>query len=188
MSARYFLAFLVMVLGAGAVQAEGKAALRDRCLKAIAGSGQAADASKFTETATSLGDSGFLFQFASAEGNFFCQICDDSNPELDCGTLGLMLTFRGKEGEARQLPAELDRKCLFHLQREVGDRSGRLTVRHDLVERTKVTPAHTDARWVYNMSLDDQQFRCVVRKSDGSFRVEQQQGAEWRALAAGILF
>jgi len=188
MAIRFLLAAFLLLAGNGVAQAVDKAALRDRCLKAIAASGQAADASKFTETATPIGNNSFLFQFAAADGNFFCQISDDMNPELDFGAMGLILNFRGATGEARQLPAELDKKCLYYLQKEVGDHTNPLDVRHDLVERTKVTPAHTDARWVYQMQLDDQSYRCVVRKSDGNFRVEHQEGAEWRALAAGILY
>lgn len=188
MANRFLLTLLVCLVGAGAAHAEGKADLRDRCLKAIAGSGQAADASTFSETATPILDNAFLFQFAAADGNFFCQICDDSNPKLDCGSIGLILSFRGKDGKTKQLPAELERKCLYYLQKEVGGRGGVSSIRHDLVERTKVTAAHTDSRWVYQMALDQEQYRCVVRKSDGNFRVEQQQGADWRALAAGILY
>lgn len=188
MATRFLLAVFLSLVGIAAAHAEGKTALRDRCLKAIAASGQAADASKFTESATPIGDSAFLFQFVSANGNFFCQVCDDSNPKLDCGSMGLILNFRGQDGKTRQLPAELEKKCLFYLQKEVSGRGGISNIRHDLVERTKVTPAHTDARWVYQMALDQEQYRCVVRKSDGNFRVEQQQGEDWRALAAGILY
>ena len=188
MATRFLLAVLLCLIGPGAALAQGKAALRDRCLKAIADSGKSAEGATFSENATSIGESAFLFQFASANGNFFCQVCDDSNPKIDCGSMGLILNYRGQDGKTQQLPAELEKKCLFYLQKEAGGRGGVFSIRHDLVERTKVTPAHTDARWVYNMALDQEQYRCVVRKSDGTFRVEQQDGADWRALAAGILY
>lgn len=189
MARAFLLTVLLFVVGMGEAHTEGKPALRDRCLKSIAASGQTSDTGKWIETATPLGDSGFLFQFAAPDGgHFFCQICDDSNPAIECGAMGLILNYRGKSGEAKQLPAELDTKCVYYLQREVGDRSGRLKVQHDLVKRTKVTPAHTDARWVYQMALDGEQYRCVIRKSDGNFRVEHQTGADWRVLAAGVLY
>ena len=61
-------------------------------------------------------------------------------------------------------------------------------VNHDLVKRITINPAHTDTRWVYKMGLDGEEFQCVIRKSDGSFRVERKQGEDWRPLAAGTLF
>ena len=188
MAIRFLLAAFLFLAGNGAAQAVDKTALRDRCLKAIAESGEAAATAKFTETAIPVGNNAFLFQFAAPDGTFFCQINDDMNPELDFGAMGLNLSFRGTTGDNRQLPAELDKKCLYFLQKEVGLHANPLDVDHDLVNRTKVTPAHTDARWAYQMQLDDQAYRCVIRKSDGTFRVEHQQGAEWRALAAGLLY
>ena len=57
-----------------------------------------------------------------------------------------------------------------------------------MVQRIQITPDHTDSRWVYQMKLDDGQFRCVIRKSDCSFRVERQEGDDWRPIAAGVMF
>jgi len=184
-----WLALLLLVTHGAPADAAGKQALRDRCLVSIAESGAGAGKGKLKESAIDLAASGFLFQFEEPGGGiFFCQICDDTNPAVACGSVGLTLNYRPPGGESKALPAELDRKCAWHLHREVGDRAGRIKIQHAVIARIAVTPAHTDSRWVYRMALDGAQYRCVVRRSDGSFRVEQQAGEDWRALAAGIFY
>ena len=116
-------------------------------------------------------------------------ICDDGNPaNHSCGSIGLELTWRPKEGELKRLPAELDRKCAYFLQKEMKPHEEALLIDHAIVKRIQVKADHTETRWVYKMELDGNAFRCVIRKSDGNFRVERQNGDDWRPIAAGVLF
>jgi IS1 family transposase len=181
----FLVAFEVPALAAGTQQV-----LHDRCIAAIVDSGQPADRKALKETTIPLAESGFLFQFADPDGGTFsCQICDDGNPAVTaCGSIGLQLSFRPKDGELKQLPAELDRKCTYFLQKEIKPRSDQRFIVHDIVKRIQVTAEHTDTRWVYQMQLDGNPYRCVIRKSDGTFRVEKQNGNDWKPLAAGSLF
>jgi hypothetical protein len=186
------ICMLVLLLSNGLASAAGstQAVLHDRCVAAINASGQPADVKALHETTIALGESGFLFQFADAAGaTFSCQICDDANPAVHaCGSIGLELTWRPKEGELKRLPAELDRKCVYFLQKEMKAHEEALFIDHAIVKRIQVNADHTDTRWVYKMELDGNAFRCVIRKSDGNFRVERQNGDDWRPIAAGILF
>ena len=163
--------------------------LRERCLAAIESSGAGAKRSELKATVMDLPGGKYMFEFKDAAGgSFFCDICEDNNPKVQCGTIGLRLMHRPKDGEADDLPAELDKKCTYFLQKELSENKSAMDVNHDLVKRTTITPAHTDTRWVYKMGLDGEEFQCVIRKSDGSFRVERKQGEDWRPLAAGTLF
>jgi hypothetical protein len=165
-----------------------KKALGERCKAAIAQSGQPA-APSLRESATQLSASRYLFEYADdAGGTFSCQVCDEADRKVNCGTLGLMLTYAPKGGQAQRLPAELDRKCVFYLQHEMmADDSG-VFIDHALVERIRVSSTHTDSRWVYKLELDGHEYRCVIRKSDWSFRLEARAGQEWRGMTAGIMF
>jgi len=87
----------------------------------------------------------------------------------------------------RDLPAELDRKCAYFLQKEV-TRPRSSTINRAMVQRIRITPDHTDKSWLFMMNLDENEYRCVVRKSDGNFRVEAKKGDTWRPIAGGILF
>ncbi|HVF35014.1 MAG TPA: hypothetical protein VND91_06790 [Candidatus Saccharimonadia bacterium] len=168
----------------------GPAVLRTRCLAAIDAGGVAVDRATLKETmSVPIGEHSHLYQFTAADGGVFsCQLCDDANPAAACPTLGIDLAYRPAAGELRRLPAELDRKCLDDLQRNLGTPEQRLTIKYDLVQRTAVTPAHTDSRYVFKMALDGGEYRCVIRKSDGSFRVERHEGETWRPLAGGIYY
>jgi hypothetical protein len=189
---RITLAFLfLLALHATTALAATKAALHDRCTAAIAASGQPASIKALKQTmAVSLGESGFLFQFTDKDGGAFsCQVCDDGNPAVHaCGSIGLELSYRPKAGEMQRLPAELDKKCTYFLQKETKSRASGEFIDHDIVKRIHVTPDHTDTRWVYQMELDGNPYRCVIRKSDGSFRVEKQTGGDWRPIANGVFF
>ena len=180
------LLFSGLVFAAGGTQA----LLHDRCVAAISTSGQPADVKALHETTIPLGESGFLFQFADAAGaTFSCQICDDGNPANHaCGSIGLELTWRPKEGELKRLPAEIDRKCVYFLQKEIKPREETAFIDQAIVKRVQVSADHTETRWLYKMELDGNAFRCVIRKSDGNFRVERQTGDDWRPIAAGVLF
>ena len=128
----------------------------------------------------------YLFELKQPDGGrFVCQICDEANPSVDCGMLGLRLGHQPAAGEMRDLPAELDRKCAYFLQKEL-TRSP--AINRAMVQRIRTTPDHTDKNWLYMMNLDEKEYRCVVRKSDGNFRVESKTGDTWRPIAAGILF
>jgi len=180
---------LVALAHAGASHA-GPAVLRTRCLAAIDAGGVAVDRAALEQTmSVPTGEHSHLYQFTAGDGGVYsCQLCDDANPAAACPTLGIDLAYRPAGGELRRLPAELDRKCLDDLQRELGTPDQRMTIKYDLVTRTAVTPAHTDSRYVFEMKLDGTDYRCVIRKSDGSFRVERHEGDTWRPLAAGVYY
>ena len=172
---------------AGKSAASGKAAMRERCLAAVAASGKPAAPKATGENAYDAGPGNYIFEFKQPDGgSFFCQVCDDVAYSL-CPSLGLELSHRPAQGEQEQLPAELDRKCVTYLQKELSP-SGSLEINRSLVERIKVTPSHTDARSVYRMDMGLDEFRCVVRKSDGNFLVERHVGSEWKPIATGVMF
>lgn len=178
----------ILALGTGA-HAATKSVLHDRCTAAIAASGQPAHIKALKETAISMGESGYLFQFADKDGTFSCQVCDDGNPAVTaCGSIGLDLSYRPKDGELQRLPAELDKKCTYFLQKEVKPRSDTHFIDHAMVQRIHVTADHSEKSWVYQMELDGNPYRCVIRKSDGNFRVDKQLGDDWRPIANGVLF
>lgn len=189
---RLVLAFFALMIAQAAFGAgASKAALNNRCTAAIAASGQGADVKALKQSmAVSMGDSGFLFQYTDkAGGTFSCQVCDDDNPELHaCGSMGLELSYRPKDGEMQRLPAELDRKCTYFLQKEKKPRASSEFIDHDIAKRIHLVPEHTDSRWVFNMELDGAPYRCVIRKSDGSFKVDEKRGDDWRPIANGVLF
>jgi hypothetical protein len=164
-----------------------KQALRERCLASIAANDPALKASTLTETiGMESGGGHYLFELKQADGaRFVCQVCDEANPSVDCGMLGLRLAYQAAGAAIRDLPAELDRKCAYFLQKEVMRSPA---VNHAVVRRIRITPDHTDRNWLYLMALDEKDYRCVVRKSDGNFRVEAKTGDTWRPIATGILF
>ena len=187
------LAFGMIILAPGAANAQNREAsavkqsLRERCLAAIAGNDPSAKPSTLKETiGMDVGGGHYLFELKQADGaRFVCQVCDEANPSVDCGMLGLRLAYQPAGSETRDLPAELDRKCAYFLQKEV-TRSA--AVNRAVVQRIRITPDHTDKSWLYLMNLDEKEYRCVVRKSDGNFRVEAKTGDTWRPIATGILF
>ena len=162
-------------------------ALRARCFAAIAENNASATPSTLKETiGMEAGGGHHLFELKQADGaRFVCQVCDEANPGVDCGRLGLRLAYQPAGGETRDLPAELDRKCAYFLQKEV---SRSPAINHAMVQRIRTTTDHTDRNWLYMMHLDEKEYRCVVRKSDGNFRVEAKAGDTWRPIAAGIMF
>jgi hypothetical protein len=181
---------LCFALQSGQSVAATQAALHERCVAAIAASGQPANMGALKQTTIPMGDSGFLFQFTETNGGAFtCQICDDGNPAVHaCGSIGLELSYRPKDGEMKKLPAELDKKCTYFLQKERKPRGEALFIDHAIVNRIHVTPDHSDKSWIYQMELDGNPYRCVVRKSDGNFRVDEKKGDDWHAIANGVLF
>ena len=187
------LVFGLIVLAPGAAnepQAQAppiKQVLRDRCLAAITAHDPAVKASTLKETiGMESGGGHYLFELKQADGaRFVCQVCDEANASVDCGTLGLRLAYQPPGGDVRDLPAELDRKCAYFLQKEVTKSPAG---NHAVVRRIRITPDHTDRSWLYMMVLDEKDYRCVVRKSDGNFRVEAKTGDTWRPIATGILF
>ena len=176
-----------VIANAQKAEASVKQSLRERCDAAIAANDPAVKAANLKETiGMEAGGGHYLFELKQPDGaRFVCQICDEANPSIDCGTLGLRLAYQPPGGDTRDLPAELDRKCAYFLQKEV-TRSP--AVNHAVVRRIRITPDHTDRSWLYMMVLDEKDYRCVVRKNDGNFRVEAKTGDTWRPIATGILF
>jgi hypothetical protein len=173
----------------GVAYSNVKSGLRDRCLAAIESTDLQVKRNQLKDTVIDIPGGKYMFEFKNAAGDsFFCDICDDTNPAVQCGMIGLRLVHRPKDGEAKDMPAELDKKCAYFLQKELSKNKSAMEVNHELVKRIVTTPSHTDTRWVYRMELDGEPFQCVIRKSDGSFRVERKQGDEWLPMAAGVLF
>ena len=188
MLARRCAILMLALLACGAATAANdRGALDKRCRVAM---GENGAATGLKETmAVAMGNSGWMFQYGTPDGGTWsCQACDDDDPAAECGSKGLMLSLRPATGESKQVPAELDRKCVYMLQKEVKPRSDERFIAHEIAARVKVSPRHNDTRYVYDMSLDDGSYRCVIRKSDGSFRVERQEGEEWRPIAAGVFW
>ena len=165
--------------------------LRARCLTAIDESGVAPEQGGLDETlVVPAGEGGYLFQWELAgRGTLSCQLCDADNRDYNCASLGLQLSFKPTDADLRDLPAELDRKCVDVLQKDVGDPGPDRWIDHDVVQRIGVEAGHTETRWVYRMTLDGEEYRCVIRKSDGRWRVERRDGEEWDSLGtAGRFF
>jgi hypothetical protein len=101
-----------------------QAAARPRCASAASPRSRqrrARRAQASAENAYDAGPGNYLFEFKQPDGSsFFCQICDDHDDRTQCLSLGLNLSHRPAQGEQRQLPAELDRKCVYYLQKELG--------------------------------------------------------------------
>lgn len=163
-----------------AAAAATKEQLHERCLAAIE-SNDVARASVKETLGVQMGEAGWMWQFTAADGGVYsCQVCDDGNPAAPCLSMGLRLAYRPKDGELQEMPAELDRKCVSAVQKEAKPRSDDRFIAHEIAARVSTTPAHTDKNWVYNVSLDGAAYRCVIRKLDGNFRSERQEGEEWR--------
>jgi len=184
------LIFLLPLTATAYAAGNTQSALQQRCVAAITASGQPANIKALKQTTIPMGESGFLFQFTAADGAAFtCQICDDANPANHaCGSIGLELSYRPKDGEMQKLPAELDKKCTYFLQKEIKPRSDPQFIDHAIAQRIHVTSDHSDKSWVYQMELDGNPYRCVIRKSDGNFRLESKKGDDWRPIAGGVLF
>ena len=76
-----------------------KQTLRERCLASIESSEVPAKRTTLKETAMDLGSGHYMFEFKQPDGgSFFCQICDETNRSIDCGTLGLRLSHRPASG------------------------------------------------------------------------------------------
>ena len=60
---------------------------------------------------------------------------------------GAQLSAQGRR--TQKLPAELDKKCTYFLQKEIKPRDEALYIDHAIVNRIHVTPNHSDKSWVY---------------------------------------
>jgi len=184
---------LLTKVKAGPTQDESAAAvdlqarLDQRCVKAIESSGQPSQPARWKRQAVQAGAFGYVFTYEQPDGRFSCQVCDEDAPGSNCPTLGLTLTHATAGAEHRKLPAEVDRKCVSSLQWRLKSRDDKRFIDHEMVRRVVVTPMHTDIRWAYAMSLDGDEFRCVVRKQDLSYVVERRSGAGWQSVAGGVL-
>ncbi len=162
--------------------------LQERCLASVEASGYTDDLDALEMSSRQLSASRYQFEFTGSEGRFDCQVCDDADPSVNCGTMGLRLSFTAPQGEPLHLPAELDRKCLYALQKEVSQATDGSFIDHELVARITTREIPNDQRYVFEHDLDGGHYRCVIRKRDMSYRLERRGGdGEWRALVGGIM-
>lgn len=162
-----------------------QADLEKRCQIAVEKSGKSENFTELKMTTKLLSASRYLVSFNSDKSSFSCQVCDDMDPNINCGTMGLMLSFSTHSSDQISLPAELDRKCVFHLQKALSSESNSF-IDHELVKRVKTREVINDGRYVYLHELDGRSFRCVIRKKDMNYRVERQLGGgKWQSLATG---
>lgn len=169
-------------------EAQVREALVARCRRAAAESGKTADAAKLESAVTPLSASRILVQLTDAQGAFTCQVCDDTDPGVNCGTMGLQLSHKGADGQSLNLPAELERKCAYYLQKEISTASDGSFIDHALVKRITTREVPNDKRFVFEQEVDGQQFRCVIRKRDMNFQLERRTpDGGWRGMTAGIM-
>ncbi|MGL4232748.1 MAG: hypothetical protein ACRCWJ_15390, partial [Casimicrobium sp.] len=162
--------------------------LDDRCVKAIETSGQSANVAQWKKTATQQSAGRFAFEYAQNDGKFACTACDDTDPNGNCGTIGVILSFAPSQGEVKKLPAEFDRKCVSSLQHRLKDQSDKKFIDHELVKRISVTEQHTDTRWAYFMNVDGGEYRCVIRKSDWNYSLDRKRGSDWTGIVGGKMY
>jgi len=165
-----------------------RGALEQRCDAAITASGHAQSAAVLKKKTTPLSASRILVEAGNADGTFQCQVCDEDDAAVNCGTMGLMLSYRSAAGDSVHLPAELERKCVYHVQKEAMADDAGVFIDHEIVRRIHTRAIPSEKRHVFEHELDGRTFRCVVRKSDLSFALEYDDGSgQWHGLVAGIL-
>lgn len=169
-------------------EARVREALVARCRQAAGESGKTADAAKLDAAVTPLSASRILVQLTDGQGAFTCQVCDDADPKVNCGSMGLQLSHKGADGQSLNLPAELERKCVFYLQKEISDATDGSFIDHALVARITTREVPNDKRFVFEHEVDGQQYRCAIRKRDLNFQLEHRtpEGG-WRGMTAGIM-
>ncbi len=161
--------------------------LENRCLLAVEKSGTSENISEFKMTSQLLSASRYLVSLENQNNSYTCQVCDDTDPNVNCGTMGLMLSYNDKEGNQISLPAELDRKCEFYLQKSVSRLSNSF-IDHGLVKRIKTHEILNDKRYVYTHELGGHSYRCVIRKKDMSFKLERAiSDGQWQGVSAGVM-
>jgi hypothetical protein len=169
-------------------EAQVRDALVARCRKAAGDSGHSVDAAKLKSAVTPLSASRILVKLSDNLGEFSCQVCDDTDPGVNCGTMGLRLSHKGADGESINLPAELGRKCEYTLQKEISTAKDGSFIDHALVARIKTREVPNDKRYVFEHEVDGQTYRCVIRKSDLNFTLERRIGEDkWRGLVGGVM-
>jgi hypothetical protein len=159
-----------------------------RCVKAIEQSGQTNSSAQWQRKVMPFSQSHFQFDYAQADGTFSCNACDDLNPTGGCSALGVLLSFKPSTGDSKKMPAEFDQKCVHALQRKLKDPSDKKFIDYGLVKRIQVSAQHTDTRWAYMMKIDTDEYRCVIRRSDWAYTVEERAGANWTGIAAGRIY
>lgn len=169
-------------------EAQVRDVLVARCRKAAGESGRTTDAEKLKTAVTPLSASRILVKLTDAQGEFTCQVCDDTDPSVNCGTMGLQLSHKDTSGESITLPAELSRKCVYSLQKEISTAKDGSFIDHGLVARIKTRELSNDKRYVFEHEVDGETYRCVIRKSDLNYTLEHRVGADkWRGLVGGIM-
>lgn len=132
-----------------------------------------------------MGAYGYLFTYLQSDGEFVCKVCGPQVPRNTCSALGLDLSF-GQPGQPhRDLPAELDLKCIDALQSGLRQPGTTREVDHGHAARVALTPQHTATRWVYAMAVDGAEYRCVIRRHDMGYLLDRKVKGEWKSLASG---
>ena len=172
--------------------ASALAARCDAAIKSSAFDGKpVTEWSKYKRTEEQVAASQYVFKYTEPAGSAYdCRVCDDLDPKINCGfSFGALIAYRLADGTEGRVPAELERKCIGALQKQLKDPDDKQFVDLALVARISAVAAHTDKSYVYQMSVKDQsaQYRCVIRKRDLSYSVEQKRGDDWRGLVGGAM-
>jgi hypothetical protein len=175
-------------------EAQLEKTLGDRCDAAIRSASfegkPSVDFSAYKRSGKKASESQYVFDYSEAGGSAYnCRVCDDLNPNVNCGfTMGALIAFEAKDGSNSRVPAELDRKCVGALQKQLKDPSDPRFVDIELVNNIKVDAAHTEKSYVFNLRIKDDadRYRCVIRKNDMNYSVESSaDGRDWRGLVGG---
>lgn len=148
--------------------------------------------SSYKRAATKLMEGEYLFEYKqSQKQQYTCRVCADNDEGLNCGfMMGALVEFTAPDAGALPVPAELDRKCVGALQKELQGRQSQQFVDHALVKRIAVLPIHTAKSYVYQLTVAPTQdlYRCVVRKKDLTYQVDRVDGdGHFSGMAAGVM-
>lgn len=180
---------------ASTITADEKAALAGRrgrvearCDAAVLASGHGGDPARLRRKVTQLSAGRFMVELGSDAGTYICTGCDEMDPKLQCGSMGVRLSFQGSDGQRVELPAELRRKCEYSLQHAVKSPTSRTFIDQELVRRIRTREVPNDKRYVFEHQLDGVDYRCVVRKSDLNYTLDERRAdGSWRGISTGSL-
>ena len=168
------------------------AARCDAAIKSSAFEGKPSiELSTYKRSEKQVAASQYVFEYTEPAGSAYsCRVCDDLDPKINCGfSFGALIAYGFADGKEGRVPAELDRKCVGALQKQLKNPDDKQFVDLALVARISAKEAHTEKSYVYQMSVKDEsaEYRCVIRKRDLNYSVEQKRGDDWRGLVGGVM-